>query len=183
MCLTLPRHPAMVDSMKIGSIVEYIDQQKIISAVILSEIKGRLRLLNENSREVNFSEKRLSHISQINLDTGQSRITLVSQLKQVTENRKKLSETIDIQDLWEILQDETDEIDMAAMTLFCFDPPSPQTMNPRLSGPFSGTGSISSLTISSLPPVLLPRWRRKKEGSKNRNAGKILFPMGWPGWP
>ena len=43
--------------MNIGSIVEYIDQQKIISAVILSEAKGKLRLLNENSREVSFSEK------------------------------------------------------------------------------------------------------------------------------
>lgn len=123
LCLTLPMHPVMVKSMNIGNIVEYIDQQKIVSAVILSEIKGKLRLLNENSREVNFSEKRLSHISQLSLDIAQSRIALVNHLKQVTENRKKLSESIDVQDLWEILQDETDEIDMSAMTLFCFDPP------------------------------------------------------------
>ena len=109
--------------MNIGSIVEYIDQQKIISAVILSEVKGKLRLLNENSREVNFSEKRLSHVSQLSLDIAQSRIALVNHLKQVTENRKKLSESIDIQDLWEILHGETDEIDISAMTLFCFDPP------------------------------------------------------------
>lgn len=109
--------------MKIGSIVEYIDQQKIISAVILSEKKGKLRLLNENSREVNFSEKRLSHVSQAKLDTELSRSALVNHLKQVTENRKKLSESINIKDLWEILHDEPEEIDISAMTLFCFDPP------------------------------------------------------------
>jgi len=109
--------------MKIGSIVEYIDQQKIISAVILSEKKGKLRLLNENSREVNFSEKRLSHFSELCLDTTLSRTALIHLLKQTAENRKKLSETIDILELWEILHDETDDIDLAAMTLFCFDPP------------------------------------------------------------
>jgi len=113
----------MVNSMNIGSIVEYIDQQKIVSAVILSEKKGKLRLLNENSREVIFSEKRLSHISQLSLDTALSRTALVNHLKQVTESRKRLSETIDIRELWEILHDEPQGIDMEAMTLFCFDPP------------------------------------------------------------
>ncbi|WP_321493538.1 RNB domain-containing ribonuclease [uncultured Desulfobacter sp.] len=109
--------------MNIGSIVEYIDQQKIISAVILSEAKGKLRLLNENSREVNFSEKRLAHVSEARLDTGLSKTTLVSHLKQVTEIRKTLSESINIRDLWEILHDDPQEIDISAMTMFCFDPP------------------------------------------------------------
>ena len=121
--MTLRLHPVIVAFMKIGSIVEYIDQQKIISAVILSEKKGKLRLLNENSREVNFSEKRLSHIAELCLDTTLSRTALLTLLKQTTENRKKLSEKIDILELWEILHDETDEIDLSAMTLFCFDPP------------------------------------------------------------
>jgi len=109
--------------MNIGCIVEYIDQQKIVSAVILSEKKGKLRLLNENSREVNFSEKRLSHISQLTIDTALSKTALVNHLKQATENRKRLAETIDIRELWEIFHDEPEEIDMDAMTLFCFDPP------------------------------------------------------------
>jgi len=109
--------------MNIGCIVEYIDQQKIVSAVILSEKKGKLRLLNENSREVNFSEKRLSHISSVSLDTDLSKMALVNHLKQVTENRKRLAETINIQELWDILHDEPEGIGMDAMTLFCFDPP------------------------------------------------------------
>jgi exoribonuclease-2 len=109
--------------MNIGCIVEYIDQQKIVSAVILSEKKGKLRLLNENSREVNFSEKRLAHISQMRLDTDLSKTALVNHLKQATETRKRLAETIDIRELWEILHGEPEGIDMDAMTLFCFDPP------------------------------------------------------------
>lgn len=109
--------------MNTGSIVEYIDQQKIITAVILSEAKGKLRLLNENSREVSFSEKRLAHVSETRLDTGLSKTTLVSHLKQVTEIRKTLSESINIRDLWEILHDDPQEIDISAMTMFCFNPP------------------------------------------------------------
>ena len=109
--------------MNIGSVVEYIDQQKIISAVILSEAKGKLRLLNENCREVNFSEKRLTHVSEEKLDTGQSKATIAAYLKQVNENRRKLSESINIKELWEILHEDPEEIDLSAMTLFCFDPP------------------------------------------------------------
>jgi len=109
--------------MKIGSIVEYIDQQKIIAAVILSEKKGKLKLLNENSREVSFSEKRLAHISQVRLDTDQPRNTLTHHLQTVAEARKKLSEQIDIKELWEILHEESGDIDISAMTMFCFDPP------------------------------------------------------------
>jgi len=106
-----------------GSIVEYIDQQKIICAVILQEIKGKLRLLNENNREVNFSEKRLSHISQVCLDTSVTRDSIVTQLKQLSQNRKKLSTAINIKELWEILHEESDDIDISTMTVFCFDPP------------------------------------------------------------
>lgn len=113
----------MVDFMIKGNIVEYIDQQKIISAVIIQEKNGKLRLLTENNREVNFSEKRLSHVSSISLDTSLARDAIVIQLKELTQNRKKLSESIDIRELWELLHEEPEDIDISTMTLFCFDPP------------------------------------------------------------
>ena len=106
-----------------GCIVEYIDQQKIISAVLLQEKKGKLRLLNENNREVNFSETRLSHVSQFCLDTSASRDAMVSELKTLTRNRIRLSQSIDIKELWELLHEEGEDIDIPTMTLFCFDPP------------------------------------------------------------
>jgi exoribonuclease-2 len=121
--LTTHPLPAIVWSMKKGEIVEYIDQQKIICAVILQEQNGKLKLLNENNREVNFSEKRLSHMSQVRLDDLASRDSSVSQLKQMAQTRDELSRTINIKELWEILHDESDDIDLATMTLFCFDPP------------------------------------------------------------
>ena len=106
-----------------GSIVEYIDQQKIITAVILEEKKSKLRLLNENNREVNFSEKRLSHISKICINTSAARESIVKKLRKLARERNELSKTIDIQELWEIFNEEPEEIDLSAMTSFCFDPP------------------------------------------------------------
>lgn len=121
--MTITGLPVIVATMIKGNIVEYIDQQKIICAVILQEQKEKLKLLSENNREINFSKSRLSHISPVCLDTSLSRDLIVSQLKQLSQNRKKLSETIDIKELWEILNEETGDIDISTMTLFCFDPP------------------------------------------------------------
>ncbi len=109
--------------MKKGCIVEYIDQQKIISAVLLQEKKGKLKLLNENNREVNLSEKRLSHISSVCLDTAAYRDSMVNDLKNLTQKRNQLSESIDIKELWELLHEDAEDIDIPTMTLFCFDPP------------------------------------------------------------
>ncbi len=121
--MTIPPLPAIVGIMIKDNIVEYIEQQKIICAVILQEQKDKLKLLNENNREVNFSKNRLSHISQVCLDTSISRDSIVTQLKQMSQNRKKLSEAINIKELWEILNEESGDIDISTMTLFCFDPP------------------------------------------------------------
>ncbi len=104
-------------------IVEYIDQQKIICAVVLQVKKQRLRLLSENNREVNLTAGRLSHISKDRLDISASRDFLVKALKQKSNKRREFSEQIDIKELWELLHEEGEEIDLDSMTLFCFDPP------------------------------------------------------------
>jgi exoribonuclease-2 len=109
--------------MKIGSIVEYIEQQRIISAVILEVKNNRLRLLNENNREIAFSEKRLSHMSEDTLDSTLTKDSLLKKLQEITQNRKELSKKIDISEIWEILCEEEDEIDIPTMASFCFDPP------------------------------------------------------------
>ncbi len=104
-------------------IVEYIDQQKIICAVVLQVKKQRLRLLNEYNREINLSAGRLSHISGDSIDISAPRDSIVKSLKQISIKRRELTEQINIKELWELLHEEGEEIDLEAMTLFCFDPP------------------------------------------------------------
>jgi exoribonuclease-2 len=106
--------------MESGNIVEYIDRQKILCAVILEIKKLRLRLLTESNREVKLSANRLSHKCNSHLDLSLGRDKLVEALKQISSRRKALIDHIDIKELWEILNSEQEWIDLETMTEFCF---------------------------------------------------------------
>ena len=106
--------------MEPGSIVEFIDRQKIICAVVLDVKKLRLRLLTENNREVNISATRLSHKKSVRLDLSMGRDKLVDALKRTASRRKALINDIDIRELWEVLNTEQEWIDLPTMTQFCF---------------------------------------------------------------
>ena len=106
--------------MELGNIVEFIDRQKILCAVILEVKKLRLRLLTEANREVKLSANRLSHKCSSHLDLSLGRDKLVEALKQISSRRKALIDHIDIKELWEILNSEQEWIDLETMTVFCF---------------------------------------------------------------
>jgi exoribonuclease-2 len=110
--------------MESGSIVEYIDRQKIMCAVVLEVKNQRLRLLTENNREVNLSHRRLLHKDKTCLDSALSRDQMVEALKEIVQKRQALIKNIDIKELWEVLNSEQNWIDLATMTEFCF-PDSP----------------------------------------------------------
>ena len=106
--------------MESGNVVEFIDSQKMVCAVVL-EIKNlRLRLLTENNREVKMSAGRLSHRSNLHLDPTANRDKLVTRLKEIAARRRSLCESVDIQALWDVLNTEQEWIDLATMTSFCF---------------------------------------------------------------
>jgi exoribonuclease-2 len=106
--------------MESGSIVEYIDRQKIMCAVVLEVKNQRLRLLTENNREVNLSRNRLLHKDKMRLDLNLGRDQIVAALKQVVQKRQALTKNVDIKDLWEVLNTEQSWIDLTTMTEFCF---------------------------------------------------------------
>jgi exoribonuclease-2 len=109
--------------MEPGNIVEYIENQKIVCAVILEIKKQRLRLLTEGNREVNLAASRLSHKSKdrLNLTTGRGK--LVSSLKKIAALRQSLMNEVDIKAIWDVLHTEEEWIDLDTMTDFSFSPP------------------------------------------------------------
>jgi exoribonuclease-2 len=106
--------------MESGSIVEYIDRQKIMCAVVLEVKNRRLRLLTESNREVNLSANRLSHTCKTRLDLSMGRTKIVHSLKEIVGQRNALVNRIDIKELWEALNTEQEWIDLDTMTEFCF---------------------------------------------------------------
>jgi exoribonuclease-2 len=110
--------------MESGNIVEFIDRQKIICAVVLEVKKQRLRLLTETNREVNIASSRLSHKCNLRLEPSLGRDKIVEALKEISKRRQALIADIDIKELWEVLNTEQEWIDLDTMTAFCF-PDSP----------------------------------------------------------
>ncbi|MDY0131349.1 MAG: ribonuclease catalytic domain-containing protein [Desulforegulaceae bacterium] len=109
-----------------GQVVEYIDDQKILSAAVLEIKKNRLRILNENNREVNISQKRISLSSEKRIPLKQSRENISKILKDFSAESEKNSKEVDIESLWEILNTESDWIDVDSVSELWFgDNPEP----------------------------------------------------------
>lgn len=106
--------------MEIGTLVEYIDQQRIFCAVVLEDAEPRVRLLNEDNQEVSQKANRLTHVSRTRLKMSGSRDKLIAALKEIAVRRKTLSETLDIRELWEVLSPLGEWVDLATMTGLCF---------------------------------------------------------------
>ena len=106
--------------MESGLVVEYIDKQRILCAVVLEVKQQRLRLLTENAREVSLSPNRLAHQSSARLDLSLGRDRIVDTLKRLASRRHDLMQEIDIRELWEVLNSEQEWIDLETMTAFCF---------------------------------------------------------------
>jgi len=109
--------------MDTGNIAEYIDQQRVVCAVVTQLKNLRLKLLTENNREVNLATGRLAHISREGLNPSASRESLVRELKLISQKRRNLAQTLDVEELWELLHEDGDPIDIPTMTALCFDPP------------------------------------------------------------
>ena len=106
--------------MESGFVVEYIDKQRILCAVVLEVKNQRLRLLTENAREVSLAPNRLSHESEARLDLSIGRDRVVDMLKRLATRRHELMQEIDIRELWEVLNTELEWIDLGTMTALCF---------------------------------------------------------------
>ena len=65
--------------MAVGSIVEYIDQSRLICTVCLQDKGNRLHLLTPTNREVNLSPKRTLLISASQIDVAQPRDSAASE--------------------------------------------------------------------------------------------------------
>ncbi len=106
--------------MELGNIVEYIDRQRILCAVVLEIRNQRLRLLTENNKEVNLSAGRLLHRDSARLDPALGRNRMVEALKAIAHKRRELIAKVVIRELWQVLNSEQQWIDLETMTAFCF---------------------------------------------------------------
>lgn len=85
-----------------GSIVEYIEGGKFSCALVTQDTGKRLRLLNQNGREVNMPPSRILLASKTRHSLDMSRTDQLQLLRHAFESRADLTKSIDLMEIWEL---------------------------------------------------------------------------------
>ncbi len=98
-----------------GKIIEYVDHGKFICAYVQEDLGKRLRLLNQNKRELNLPFGRLVHQNS-KAETPTPKEQILNALKLTSEKRQALMSDVSLEDIWELAVQE-DESAFAASFL------------------------------------------------------------------
>ncbi|MCI5128551.1 MAG: RNB domain-containing ribonuclease, partial [Candidatus Electrothrix sp. AUS3] len=91
-----------------GTIIEYLDSGRFICGLVLQNNNNRLRLLNQNGREMNLPASRVVTASKTKhqLASREDRIAL---LKEMAAIRAALTDAIPLEEIWELASEEEEE--------------------------------------------------------------------------
>ncbi len=103
-----------------GTIVEYIDKQRVVCAVVLEMKSRRVRLLSENNREVKMSLNRIGFKGTERFDIAAGRDRAAAFLKETARKRGSLTESVNVQELWEVVNSEEEWLDIDTLAGLCF---------------------------------------------------------------
>jgi len=108
-----------------GRIVEYLENGKFICAFVYEDTDSRLRLFNQNGREVNLSHNRIVHYTNKKITPPLSREETLTSLQKTAELRTGLAQTINLDEIWEIVSEKSNDsfrVDFLASLYFGDDP-------------------------------------------------------------
>ena len=108
--------------MEIGKVVAFFEQKKVLCAVCLEVKENRVHLLSEENRELTLGTNRIVHISPSSFKTQLSRETLVENLKAIVEKQKTLTQTVALNELWEVLCNEARGFSLRELAELVFPP-------------------------------------------------------------
>lgn len=89
-----------------GKLIEYLDNGKFICALVTESQPKRLRLINQNGRELNLPLSRVVHSSTDTHPTEISRELLTKLLQDTTERRGSLMSLINLEEIWELTAED-----------------------------------------------------------------------------
>ena len=89
-----------------GSIIEYLDGGRFLCGLVLQDAGNRLRLFNQNGRELNLPVSRVVTASSSKHPLELSREARSALLQSMADKRAALTEKIPLQDIWELASEE-----------------------------------------------------------------------------
>jgi len=95
--------------MESGQIVEFIENKNLITGLVTRVKATKFLVLTETNRELSISSSRILHQTRPGLDISRPRAELVNSLKEISSRRTALSEQVNLEELWELLEGEGEE--------------------------------------------------------------------------
>ena len=89
-----------------GNIVEYLDNGRFICGLVTESQPKRVRLINQNGREVNLPISRVVHYSEKTHSGTGSKEAIISLLQDADQRRSALMQDIDLEMVWELASEE-----------------------------------------------------------------------------
>lgn len=91
-----------------GSLIEFIDGGKFQCGLVNQVAEKKLHLTNQNGREMQLPLSRVLTVSGSPRTPPASREALTALLRQCAQERAALAETVDLEELWQIVHEEAD---------------------------------------------------------------------------
>ncbi|MCI5220462.1 MAG: ribonuclease R, partial [Candidatus Electrothrix sp. LOE2] len=92
-----------------GTIIEYLDSGRFVCGLVLQESNNRLRLLNQNGREMNLPASRVVTTSKTKHQIDGSREDRIALLKEMAEIRADLTDAVPLEEIWELASEEEED--------------------------------------------------------------------------
>lgn len=89
-----------------GKLIEYLDNGRFVCGYVTESQPRRIRLLNQNGRELNLPVSRVIHCSDVSYHGEIDRESLIKLLQETTAKRDQLMAAIDLEMVWELTAEE-----------------------------------------------------------------------------
>ncbi|MEE8320595.1 MAG: RNB domain-containing ribonuclease [Gammaproteobacteria bacterium] len=95
---------------RVGSLIEYLDNNRFICALVTGEKDKRFRLLKQNGREVILPPARIVHSSKDSHPLSLLKEELQRMLKKTDASRQELMAAVDLEEMWELTAAEPSNV-------------------------------------------------------------------------
>lgn len=101
-----------------GTVLEFFESKEVLCGVCLTAKNLRMGVLTEQNREINLAQSRVVHAGATILDLRKDRDELVRSLTRIGALRNKLSESVNLEELWSLLEGEEESYDAVELAGF-----------------------------------------------------------------
>jgi exoribonuclease-2 len=174
--------------MEPGYLVEFFDQRRILCGIIL-ELKGeRLHVLAQTNREMTLARKRVLHACPSRISPQLPRQQLLDHLEETARKREALKTSIQLEELWELLAQETQASTAAEMAGLWFGGEATPDQSAALERALLADRFLfkykEDLWVPNPPEVvagLKEHWQREQERLQEMEAAAAWLRAVWEG--